>query len=34
MLTMPTNGAPKKSKLRTTAAACLAVSAMVMPIEP
>ena len=27
MLTMPANGAPKKSKLRITAAACLAVSA-------
>lgn len=34
MQTMPAIGAPKKSKLHITAAACLAVSAMVIPIEP
>jgi hypothetical protein len=34
MLTMPTSGAPKKSKLRITAAVCLAVSAIGIPIEP
>jgi hypothetical protein len=34
METMPASGAPKKSKLRITAAARLAVSAMVIRIEP
>src|SRR6267142_5564570 len=34
MQTMPASGAPKNSKLRITAAAGLAVSALVIPIEP